>query len=120
MKCVLCLHFSKNCIKHALELLFKGTWTRCEFIFSIAWTKSESQISSYKRITEVRILCFVNKARVLLMFTYLLPWYKFLSNVTVCCDEIIYKPIESVYLVSTSKFDKEMAISLLYSICKRI
>lgn len=85
-----------------------------------ALTKFKSQVSSYKRVTEGIILCFVNKARVPLMFTYWLYWYKFQSNVAVCCNEIIYEPIESVYLVSTSYFDKEMAISLLYSIRKQI
>ena len=75
-----------------------------------ALTKFESQISSYKRIKEVRILSLVNKARVQLMFTYLLYWYKFQSNVVVCCDEIIYEPTESVFrnLISLSYFDKEM------------
>lgn len=42
------------------------------------------------------------------MFTYWLYWYKFQSNVAVCCNEIIDEPIESVYVVSISYFDKEM------------
>lgn len=83
-------------------------------------TKFESQISSYKRVAEVRILCFVNKARVLLIFTYLLYWYKVQSNVAVFCNNFFYEPSESVCLVYTSYFDKEMAISLLYSIRKQI
>lgn len=33
------------------------------------------------RVTEVRILCLVNKARVLIMFTYVLYWYRPQSNV---------------------------------------
>lgn len=37
----------------------------------------ESQILSYMRVTEFIILCFVNKVRVLLLFTYGLYWYKF-------------------------------------------
>lgn len=63
-------------------------------------SKFESLILSYKRVTEVRNLCSVNKARVMLMITYLLYWYEFQSNVAACCNQIIYEPSEPVYLFS--------------------
>lgn len=49
------------------------------------------------------------------MFSYLLYRYKFQYNVAVCWDEIMYKQLNQ-----SSYFDKEMSISLLYSICKEI
>lgn len=63
-------------------------------------SKFESLILSYKRVTEVRNLCSVNKARVLLMLTYLLYWYEIQSNVAVCCYQIFYEPSEPFYLFS--------------------
>lgn len=62
----LCFHFI------CLEL---SLW-----IFLInALSNFESQISSNKWFTEVRIFCFVNKVRVLLLSTYVLycKWFKF-------------------------------------------
>lgn len=53
-----------------------------------ASSKFEGLISSYKQVSEVRIFCFVNKARVLLLFTGIcvLDWYKFQSNVLFVVD----------------------------------
>ena len=45
----------------------------------------ESQILSYKQDTEFENLCFVNKARALLWFTYVFYWYKSQSNVAFFC-----------------------------------
>lgn len=54
---------------------------------------------NYKQHTEFQILCFVNKTRVLLLFTFVLYWYKFKSDVASSVDDIICGPIESVYKV---------------------
>lgn len=53
-----------------------------------ASSKFEGLISSYMQVSEVRIFCFVNKARVLLLFTGIcvLYWYKFQSNVLFVVD----------------------------------
>lgn len=62
----LCFHF--KCLELSL------------WIFLInALSNFESQISSNKWFTEVRIFCFVNKVRVLLLSTYVLycKWFKF-------------------------------------------
>lgn len=62
-----------------------------------ASSKFEGLISSYMQVSEVRIFCFVNKARVLLLFTGIcvLYWYKLSqSNVLFVVDYIIYKHIE--------------------------
>lgn len=39
---------------------------------SNALSKFESEISGYKRVTVLRILCFVNKTQVLLLYTNVL------------------------------------------------
>lgn len=49
--------------------------------------------------TEFKILCLVNKTRVLLLFTFVLYWYNFKSDVASSVDDVIYGPIESVYKV---------------------
>lgn len=64
-----------------------------------ALSKFESQIWRKNGVTVIRILCFVNKARVLLLFTYVL----YLKSVNIMLlfvvDRIIYENIESVYFV---------------------
>lgn len=42
-----------------------------------ALSKSECQILSYKHDTVFKHICYVNKAPVLLLFTYALYWFKF-------------------------------------------
>lgn len=64
-----------------------------------ASSKFECQIPSYKLDTKFEILCFANKARVLLLLTYVLNWYKFQSNVTFFCYHYNNESIESVHLV---------------------
>lgn len=51
-----------------------------------AFSKSKSQILSYKRVTVVRILCFVNN---LLLFTCALYWYTIHSTVAFVVDNSI-------------------------------
>lgn len=55
--------------------------------------KFESQILSNKQDKEFEILYYVNKARVLLLFGYVLDWYKFQSNDVFFVIDIIYERI---------------------------
>ena len=63
-----------------------------------ALTKFESQILSYKQDTEFKILCFVNKARVQLLYTNVLCWYMFQYNAAFCFNNATHKHTEAVYL----------------------
>lgn len=54
-------------------------------IFLTLQKKFKNQILSNKRVTKVRTLCFVNKVRVMLLYTCVLHWPKFQSNVAFCC-----------------------------------
>lgn len=47
--------------------------------------KKNFQISSYKQDTDFGILCFVNKAQDLLLFTHVLYWYEFQLNGAFFC-----------------------------------
>lgn len=86
-------------------IVFEGTWTGFEFKFfklyffyflmsrivnmnnlKALW-KIENQISSYKQVTEVNILCFVNKTQVVLLFTFVFYRYNFQSNVGCFVDK---------------------------------
>lgn len=116
---VCCKHiFSKSliCLGKYTSIfnIFKGTKTdlRSKLYFSLSFSifslviwyfnvlsKFENQILNYKQHTEFQILCFVNKTRVLLLFTFVLYWYKFKSDVASSVDDIICGPIESVYKV---------------------
>lgn len=78
-----------------------------------ALTKCDTQILSYERVEEARIICFVNKAKVLLTLTYVLLWYKSQYNVAVLCWGFFYEHIKLVNRVLISYFVKEMAMSLL-------
>lgn len=67
-----------------------------------ALSKLESQILSYKQDTEFEIPCFVNKARVLLLFKRFV--FKFQSMFLSSVDNIIYNYIESVHLACHESF----------------
>lgn len=72
-----------------------------------ALSNFESQISSYKQDKAVRILSFVNEARVLFLFTYVLNRYNFQSNVAFFnFDKSIYEHIESAFIVYAKYFAK--------------
>lgn len=72
-----------------------------------ALSNFESQISSYKQDKAVRILSFVNEARVLFLFTYVLNRYNFQSNVAFFnFDKSIYEHIESAFIVYPKYFAK--------------
>lgn len=116
-------------------LFFKGTLTRFELkFFKIyflmsrilnmdvfnALTKCESLISSYKRVKEVRILCSVNKARVLFCLHMYCIGTDLNQMLLFVVDNIINEHIESVYLGFANDFVKEIVISVLYIICKQI
>lgn len=70
--------------------------------------------------TEFKILCLVNKTRVLLLFTFVLYWYNFKSDVASSVDDVIYGPIESVYKVFPQDNWSKKGNSLLYFICKQM
>ena len=98
------LYFEWFCIflESHWKFMSKGTWTRfhvkfSNFVFPFSMcilinievyntmSKFETRISSYKQDTEFIILCFVNKARMLSFFIFVLYWGKFQSNVTFFC-----------------------------------
>lgn len=67
-------------------------------------SKFEREISSNKRYREFEILWFVDKAPVLFLFTCVLHWFKFQSNVFIIVDNIFYKQIELVFLFDNKPF----------------
>lgn len=83
-------------------------------------SKFESQILSYKKVTEFEILSYVNKARVLFLLHMFIHeyWYEFKSNVAFLVDYIFYEHNKSVYLVCHIHFSNEVVISVLFVICK--
>lgn len=83
-------------------------------------SKFESQILSYKKVSEFEIFSYVNKARVLLLLHMFIHeyWYEFKSNVAFLVDYIFYEHNKSVYLVCQIHFSKEVVISVLFVICK--
>lgn len=101
-KVIVCLDFKKNTqtrsghIKKLLCLENIG-------IFNALLT-FENQMLCYEQDNELEILCFENKARVLLMFTYVLYWF----NSIKCCflfqKNIFHEHIESMLLVRNYSF----------------
>lgn len=81
-------------------------------------SKLESPISSYKRVTEVKMFCKQSLSLVIVYICVIMICFNLMLLVVV--GKIIDEPIEPVYLVSTSYFVKEIVISLLYIICKQI
>lgn len=69
-------------------------------------SKFEREISSNKRYREFEILWFVNKAPVLFLFTCVLYWLKFQSNVLLIVDNIFYKQIELVFLFDNKPYSQ--------------
>lgn len=82
--------------------------------------KFESQLLSYKQDKEVEILCSVNKARVLLLLTYMWYCYVFQSNVAVWLIILFINTLNKFILFGMSHFVREMGISVLCIICKQI
>lgn len=72
-----------------------------------ALSKFESQILMYKQDTEflffLQNFFFVNKARILLLFTYVF-YFMFQLNFASSVDNFIYEHIESDYLVCHESF----------------
>lgn len=82
---------------------------------------NESQILSHKQNTDVEILCYLNKARVLLMFIYVWYLYEFQTNVAFLLIILFINTFDQFILFGTSYFvKKEIAISVLCIICTQI
>lgn len=111
-----CIQRGKNPLKYILILkplsILKGlkhdstSNFHCYFSFLMSKIVNSKQreISSNKRYREFEILWFVNKAPVLFLFTCVLYWLKFQSNVLLIVDNIFYKQIELVFLFDNKPY----------------
>lgn len=77
-------------------------------------SKFENQILSYKQDIEFDIHYFVNKAQVLLFFTYMLYWCKFQFNWCFLLLILFMNTLNQFILFASCCFVKEIVISLHY------
>lgn len=75
-------------LRHDLSSLFFHFYClEWSILMFLIFVKIWSSNSSYKRVTEVSILCSVNKSLVLLLFANVLYWYKFKSDLLFVVDK---------------------------------